>query len=130
MMGLLETKCKRRAFIGNKPADVPENATIYNAPRPLVGQTMWTGDFYAGVFYASVDPAHHLAEKWDARNVELDATVLVYFDENQAIDMVTNWYREKYDGEWDRVADILSNMSVKNFVDRFLDMMNEGDIVI
>ena len=106
-MGLLETQCKRRAFIGNKPDNVPENATIYNAARPLVGQLTWTGDFYAGVFYAGVDPSHRLAEEWDARNAELDATVLVYFDENQAIDMVTDWYREKYAGEWDRVAAIL-----------------------
>ena len=129
-MGLLETRCKRRAFIGDKPVNVPENATIYNAARPLAGQLTWTGDFYAGVFYAGVDPAHDMAEEWDARNAELDATVLVYFDENQAIDMVTNWYREKYAGEWDRVAEILDGWSKADFAAEFLNLARKGDIEI
>ena len=36
-MGLLETKCKRRAVIGVKPDhDLPERSIVYNAPRPIV----------------------------------------------------------------------------------------------
>ncbi len=40
----------------DRPADVPESWTIYNASRPLPGHKTWTGDFRHGVFFAAVAP--------------------------------------------------------------------------
>src|SRR5689334_1874884 len=35
------------------PDDLPDDAVIVNAPRPLTGLVTWTGQFRHGVFYAA-----------------------------------------------------------------------------
>lgn len=35
------------------PADLPDDAVIVNAPRPLAGLVTWTGQFRHGIFYAA-----------------------------------------------------------------------------
>ena len=39
-----------------RPADIPADWTIYNAPRPLYGHKRWQGDFRHGIFFAAVAP--------------------------------------------------------------------------
>ena len=88
----------------------------------------WIGEFYAGIFYAAVEATHERAEKLDARNAELDATVLVYLSNAEVIDAVSQYYRREYAGDWERVAELLSNMSKADFDGRFLALVDEGEI--
>jgi len=127
-MGLLETKCRRRAFIGSRPLDVPDGWIVYNAPRPITGQMKWISDFYAGAFYVAVDPAHEQAEEWDTRNAELDATVLVYFTDAEAIDAVTQYCEREYGVDWGSFPGAVTNMSKTAYVHQFLDLVHEGEI--
>jgi len=61
-----------------RPADIPADWTIYNAPRPLYGHKRWQGDFRHGIFFAAVapggDPADEFgdAAEYHKRNRELD----------------------------------------------------------
>jgi len=67
-----------------RPADIPETWTIYNASRPLFGHAHWRGDFRHGVFFAAVmpegDPADEFgdAPEFHKRNRELDGHVCVW----------------------------------------------------
>lgn len=40
-----------------RPADIPADWQIWNAPRPLAGHRWWIGDFCRGVHYAAIDPS-------------------------------------------------------------------------
>jgi len=42
--------------IRTRPENIPEDWSIYNAPRPIPGEIVWDGDFLHGVFYAAVPP--------------------------------------------------------------------------
>jgi len=59
--------------------DVPEGWIIMNAPRPLIGDKEWQGDFRHGVFYAAIDPNNDEppgAEWRIQQNKDLDGWVL------------------------------------------------------
>jgi len=134
-MGLLETKCKRRAVIGTKPeqATVIPDTIVYNAPRPIYGQVEWQGDFVSGVFYTMLDPRHSLAEDWDQRNAELDATVLMYLTEDEAVEKAKTHYIENYGEEqWQELKEIFDEPGEldKELRHQFFRLVDEGEIEI
>lgn len=113
-----------------RPEAIPASWTIYNAPRPLYGDTEWRGDFLTGIFYAAVDPNADIATAtWMIRTNETNgAAEVVYVTETQAIEAYlrnnrhADKYRQmladsdKYPGLWSRQV-----ISV-------LDMLNEGKL--
>ncbi len=72
---------------------------IWNAPRPLFGCETWTGPFYHGIFYAATDPADTDCEIWEARNISLDAWLLTYVAEDQAVAEALSHYKQKFPEE-------------------------------
>jgi hypothetical protein len=44
--------------------------SVANAPRPLPGRLMWTGDFIAGIFYAA-GPFDESWTEWDKLNASI-----------------------------------------------------------
>ena len=132
-MGLLETKCKRRAVIGVKPDhDLPERSIVYNAPRPIYGQVQWTGDFISGVFYTMTDPAHTEAENWDELNRQNDATVLVYFTKDEALAKTIAYYINTYGVEQYHELEAIYSVEElrKEMVDQFHRLTRDGEIEI
>lgn len=71
-------------IIGSRPAEAPEGAWIFNAPRPLYGAVTWQGEFVHGIFYAAILPADDYAENFIRQNVSLDGWVLCYFSKEDA----------------------------------------------
>ena len=74
-----------------RPADIPADWTIYNAPRPLFGHAHWRGDFRHGIFFAAVAPEGDPADEFgDAagfhkRNRELDGHVCVWISKAEVM---------------------------------------------
>jgi hypothetical protein len=66
------------SLLDQRPADVPLNFLIFNAPRPLIGSKQWIGDFRHGVFYAAVDITLPRAERCIRDNVSLDGWLCEY----------------------------------------------------
>lgn len=84
------------------------NAIIFNATRPLFGQT-WQGDFIGGVFYAAIDPTEgddfdqKISAGFIDRNVCLDAAVLKWFTRDDVMgyaEKLAEEYNASVD-EWD-----------------------------
>ncbi len=69
---------KQVIVLGERPADVPANWTIYNAPRPIYGHREWQGDFACGIFYAAIDPNGEGAEWMHSENRLNKACVVKY----------------------------------------------------
>ncbi len=61
-----------------RPADIPQNWLIFNAPRPLCGARCWTGEFRHGIYYAAVDPADYAAAVFVRQNDNLDGYLTEY----------------------------------------------------
>lgn len=78
--------------IGTRPADIPQDWPIHNAPRPLYGTKTWEGDFIHGRFYAAIDPIEEFGEGWAKRNEDLDAYELVFISWEQAVNEAYQWY--------------------------------------
>ena len=131
-----ETKCKKRAVVGIEPPHesqhIPAESLIYNAARPIYGQVQWTGDFVSGVFYTAVDPKNSLAQEWDELNRQQDATVLVYFTEDEAFEVAKTYYLEAYSqGEWDDLESLFTPALLrKEMRNQFIDWTRDGDIAI
>lgn len=90
------TTFNRRNLLSERPADVPADSIIFNAPRPLFGTKTWEGEFCSGVFYASVAPDDpHRA--WEIKqNRALAADVLAYVDPAKARDKIAAELRADY----------------------------------
>jgi hypothetical protein len=114
---------KTRHTRQTRPADIPADWPIYNAPRPLAGDRTWTGDFLTGRFYAAVDPAGPYAEEYTRRNVQNDAARLEYItpeEWDQAVTAYGATMAEEYGidlADFDR-ADVESS---------FANWLNEED---
>lgn len=81
-------KTKKLYIIGRRPENIPDNWIVFNAPRPMLGDKDWCGDFHHGIFYAAVDPDGYIPEKWMQKNCDLDGWVVEYVSEEAAIQMV------------------------------------------
>lgn len=90
-----------------RPADVPETWTIYNAARPLYGHRTWQGPFRHGVFYAAVapegDPVDEFgdAPEFRKRNRELDGHVCRWVGRDEVM-KYGRALAEEYDLDLDR----------------------------
>jgi hypothetical protein len=99
-----------RQILGDRPADIPENWIVFNAPRPLFGTLItaaggpqagctWIGDFVTGRLYAAVDPEDEDAQRWIDENRSLAAVILVYVSQEELDQRVDEWavgYAKKY----------------------------------
>lgn len=65
------------------PDNVPPDAVIFNAPRPLFGYE-WKGDPCFGIFYAAIGPDDYNRINFIDQNRRLDATVLIFVSEEEA----------------------------------------------
>lgn len=92
-------QCKVVRIIGTRPTQAPTGWAVYNAPRPLYGEPTWTGDFVHGIFYSTIDPTDDLAAKFAERNAELDAWVLEWVSEEQAITETLARYQAEFPAE-------------------------------
>ena len=61
-----------------RPANVPADALIFNAPRPLCGHEHWQGEFRHGIFYVAIFPADQYAEGFIRETVGLDGWLCEY----------------------------------------------------
>lgn len=73
-----------------RPIDVPADALIFNAPRPLAGHVGWQGEFRHGRFYVAVDPSARMAEAHIRNNVSLDGYLCEYITD----DDIREWAEE------------------------------------
>lgn len=75
--------------LGNpeRPQHIPNDWTIYNAPRPLYGNECWEGDFVHGRFYAAVEPQ----SKYHQLNQELDGWPCVWISKEEVVE----WFSER-----------------------------------
>jgi hypothetical protein len=81
--------------IGERPKDVPEGWSIWNAPRPLYGHKNWQGDFLHGRFYVAVEPDGDFADRFIKENISLDAWQIEYITEDEAINRIKAEYPEE-----------------------------------
>ena len=76
------------------PANVPEDALIFSAPRPLCGTTTWEGDWVCGIFFAAVTADDPYRAMWLKENKNLDATKVNFVSDEQGRFMVREFYGE------------------------------------
>ena len=74
----------------------PPGMEVYNAPRPLPGDTTWTGDFIAGCFYAAIDPTGPDYDRLKKQIGDLDGTLLIKVTNKEIIREMANYYRQNY----------------------------------
>jgi hypothetical protein len=90
------TEFKQRNLLAIRPAHVPTDSIIFNAPRPLYAsegsETSWQGDFCSGIFYVVVHAEDPYRADWIKKNKSLDARVLAYVSEETARQMVREYY--------------------------------------
>jgi hypothetical protein len=77
-------------LVDPRPEDVPADHPIFNAPRPLIGDRCWQGEFRHGIFYASVNIAVARAERCTRDNISIDG----WLCEFAARTDVEKWGRE------------------------------------
>jgi hypothetical protein len=87
-----------------RPENLPENAVVFNAPRPIHGLDRWMGEFRHGRYYAALRPeaSYSSFALRDLRN--LDAVVIQYHstDELNSIrEEVQAYYDERFPGRVD-----------------------------
>lgn len=88
---------KRLRIIGESPKEQPEGWEVHNAPRPLVGNIQWEGEFRHGIFYAAIDPADSLMTGYARReNASLDAYRVEYVTKERAIEEAKEHAKEKH----------------------------------
>jgi hypothetical protein len=71
------------AHVADWPEDRPatgEEWEVWNAPRPLVGEQEWTGDFRHGIFYAAARRKSERFGYYGVANFRDDARTVVVVD--------------------------------------------------
>jgi hypothetical protein len=84
---------KTRHFLGTRPP-VPEDWIICNAPRPLQGTRLWTGDFITGVLYAGIDPKDEFAAGHIEFNTRQDAKIIQYYTKDELVQVALEHLKE------------------------------------
>ncbi len=106
---------KKLRIIGEWPKDIPENWELWNAPRPIYGAREWSGDFGHGCFYAAIDPDDEFAERWRQNNIDLDAWKIEYVTEDEAVQMVKDYYTQIYPEDIDLLNDASRDLLLEGF---------------
>lgn len=96
-------KTKKLFIIGERSKDIPKNWLIFNAPRPLLGDEEWQGDFQHGIFYAAIDPNGYIPKSWVKSNCSLDGWLIEYISEKEAIQKAKDYYYEQYPNMIDNI---------------------------
>jgi len=93
------TKTEVTIFEGERPTHTPDGKPIpaewiiMNAPRPLLGQLEWRGDFGHGVFYVALDPNDQpYTDGFMLRNRQLDAYLCKWVTLEQMREAVLAYY--------------------------------------
>lgn len=68
-------------ILDSRPADVPADWLIFNAPRPLYGHKCWEGEFRSGRHYAAIDPADSWGKNYIEETIRLDGYLVEYITE-------------------------------------------------
>jgi hypothetical protein len=98
-----------------RPANVPADALIFNAPRPLCGHTHWQGEFRHGIFYVAIFPADQYAEGLIRETVGLDGWLCAYI-----ADETIRSYAEATAKEYDTTVEEHEwNMWVDSYMSRY-----------
>jgi len=95
--------------------EVPEGSIVMNAPRPLLGTEILTGDFLTGRFYAIISLDDLMAENFIEENRKLDARMLVEVPREVQMEMVMGKYRDRYmemdvDRRWESLSSKLHEL--------------------
>jgi len=98
-------KTKKLFIIGTRP-DIPEDWLIFNAPRPLLGDKEWKGDFQHGIFYVAVDPKGYIPESWIKSNCSLDGWLVEYISESEAMKKATDYYHKEYPNQTEAIGNL------------------------
>jgi hypothetical protein len=61
-----------------RPSDVPESWILLNAPRPLLGQKTWEGEWGHGRHWAALDPDDDYTPMFLRKSLELDGWVVEF----------------------------------------------------
>jgi len=102
-----------------RPQGVPEHYLICNAPRPIIGDMLWEGDFIHGRFYAALDPENPEFDICVRENTALDAWHLIFWTEAEARDRVKEAY-PKY-------AHKVDSLSFEQLYDTFRNVMKREE---
>lgn len=108
-----------------RPRDVPLDWLVFNAPRPLVGDQAWQGEWCKGVFYAAVNPDGSRAAWMIEENRLLDASELVFILFADALSSQKERVVARYparDVSW--YAD--DSEHANTLVGQYLDDLNDG----
>lgn len=89
------TQFPQRNLLATRPAHIPADSIIFNAPRPIYGSECWQGDFCSGIFYAAVHVDNPDRAFCIKQNKSLDARVLAYVTESEARQMVADYYASR-----------------------------------
>lgn len=95
---------RTRRIIAERPAKIPKTWTIMNAPRPLMGHEMWTGDFISGVFYVGLNKEESSYDTKFDFNQSQDATILHYTTQQEVVDEMIDYYQAR-PKLWERLKD-------------------------
>ncbi len=79
------------------PADLPDDAVIVNAPRPLSGVVTWDGRFRHGIFYAAAPHAPGGPDPFEYFGWRADDASQVVFITNADIEAQVNAKLAEYD---------------------------------
>ena len=112
-------KTKKLFIIGVKPANVPEDWLIFNAPRPLLGDIEWQGDFRHGLFYVAIDPKGYIPESWIKRNCDLDGWLVEYISEDEAIQKTKDYYHKAYPKQTEAIKNLRKLDLLTSFHQKF-----------
>lgn len=123
-MSKVNGKCRTRVNLGERPADVPTGWVVYNAPRPIYGQMEWSGPCFSGVFYTAICPQGALFEQYDTKNSSLDAVVLCYMSEAEAINLT----RERLVARDPGKAEAIKVMPPAVLMQSFWHLLDTGEI--
>lgn len=80
-MNILDKVFTVQQVLGTLPPHIPTSQLIFNAPRPLYGET-WQGDFRHGIFYAAVDPYTPDGLRHAELNHALDGWIIEYISKD------------------------------------------------
>lgn len=118
---------------GARPDEAPEGWIVFNAPRPISGTKMWQGPFTMGVFYAAVDPADELAERFVAVNKRDGASILEYATRGEIISaerekLLKEFPEDKFPEEAQMVKDLSDEELFSNYMNRPRDRVKWSEL--
>ncbi len=108
-------KTKKLFIIRERPKDIPEDWLIFNAPRPLLGDKEWTGEFQHGIFYVAVDPNGYIPESWIEKNCGLDGWLIEYISKENAMQKAKDFYHKEYPNQKEAIEDLTEHELIQTF---------------